>query len=77
MTPKRKIIFRPLETLKTQAIGSVQEEEIPLEDDRDTQYKAGIWRQVESFLSDKHHLPSIAEHVDMMRWYKQINGGVL
>ncbi|MFA4872383.1 MAG: Gfo/Idh/MocA family oxidoreductase [Patescibacteria group bacterium] len=75
LTTKRKIVLRPLETLKTQMKGTVIEEEVPLDDDYDTRFKPGIYRQVESFLNDQYDLPTVHDQVEALSVYEKINGG--
>lgn len=73
ITAAHRYIFRPLEKLSVQQIGSVAIEDVAIDDTLDVQYKPGLWREVESFLGDTHDLPTIAEQVEMLKIYKRIN----
>lgn len=75
LTTKRKLILRPLETLKIQMKGTVTEEDVPLNDEYDAKFKPGVYRQVESFLGDKRDLPTVADQVKALAVYEKINGG--
>ncbi|MEW6610796.1 MAG: Gfo/Idh/MocA family oxidoreductase [Patescibacteria group bacterium] len=74
ITSAHRYIFRPLEKLAVQKIGSVAIDDIAIDDALDVQYKPGLWREVESFLGDTTHLPDIHEQVRALSWYKKING---
>ena len=75
-TPRRRLILQPLETLAVQEKGSVAISHYPIDDDLDRQFKPGLYRQVEAFLSEKpvtSALPTIAAHSVMVRrWYPLI-----
>lgn len=75
MTEKNKLIFKPLEKLQIQKLGSFQVEDIKIDDNIDTEIKAGIYREVESFLTNKNNLCTISEQVENLRFYKQILDG--
>lgn len=49
-TRARRLILRPMERLFETRRGTVGVEEVPLHDDLDTRYKAGLYRQVDAFL---------------------------
>lgn len=51
LTRKRRLIFRPMEHLAVQRIGSVSVEPCELNDTLDSRFKPGVHRQVEAFLS--------------------------
>lgn len=51
MTPKRKLILRPLEELKEQLLGSIEEEDIEINTQLDIQYKSGLFKITSCFLS--------------------------
>ncbi|OGN04103.1 MAG: myo-inositol 2-dehydrogenase [Candidatus Yanofskybacteria bacterium RIFCSPHIGHO2_01_FULL_44_17] len=72
MTAKSRLIFRPLEKLQIQKIGSVAVEEVAIDDKLDKQFKPGVYRQVEAFLSNKRYLPTINEQVRNLKHYKKI-----
>lgn len=76
MTPKSKLIFRPLEKLQIQKYGSMSIEDVPLDDKLDIDYKPGLYRQVESFLKNKKGLPTIGEQMLHIKTYIKINGHI-
>lgn len=73
LTRRHRLIFRPMEKLQIQKIGSVAIEEVPLHDVSDQQFKPGFYGQVRAFLSDKNRLPTITEQVVMLQYYQQMN----
>ncbi|MCM3389081.1 Gfo/Idh/MocA family oxidoreductase [Ureibacillus chungkukjangi] len=50
-TAKNKYILRPIEELKVQKHGNIENEEIKLNSQLDTFYKPGFYKQLESFLT--------------------------
>ena len=52
LTRKRRYILRPMETLMCIAQGSVETEEVELNNEVDLRYKPGLFKQSEIFLSD-------------------------
>lgn len=76
VTQKHRLIFRPLEKLQIQRIGSVQIDLVEIEDDYDTKYKPGLFLQTKSFLDDDlNQLLTIAEHSKRMIVYDAIENG--
>lgn len=73
MTPKSKLIFKPLEKLQIQKIDTIAVEEVLLDDELDKKFKPGIYRQVQSFLSDNKNLMTIEEQVKNLKYYKLIS----
>lgn len=73
MTPKSKLIFKPLEKLQIQKIGSIAVEEVLLYDELDKKFKPGVYKQVQSFLSDDKNLMTIEEQVRSLKYYKLIS----
>ena len=73
MTPRSKLIFKPLEKLHIQKFGSMAIEEVLLDDKLDKKFKPGIYREVQSFLSDKKNLMTIEEQVKNLKYYKLIS----
>jgi len=69
LTNKHRLIFRPMEKLQIQKIGSVAIEEVPIDYTLDTNFKHGFYRQVEAFLmgKDKEKLESIISHQKMTK----------
>ncbi|MDP3731157.1 MAG: Gfo/Idh/MocA family oxidoreductase [bacterium] len=74
MTSKHKLIFRPLEKLHIQKTGSMDIEEVKINDQLDIKFKPGLYRLVESFLTSQNNLPSIIEQVKNLKYYNLIDG---
>lgn len=71
LTDKRKYIFEPLESLKTQEKGTVTVVPFELDDALDTRYKPGLYRQTEAFLTgDNKNLINVEEHARMACIYE-------
>jgi predicted dehydrogenase len=76
LTRKHRLIFRPLEKLQAQKIGSVAVEPVAIDDTLDTQYKAGLFRQEEAFLAgDARRLCTIEEQASMEEVYRRMLAG--
>lgn len=68
LTKKRRLIFRPMESLQVQQIGSVKIEPVEIDTSLDTNFKPGLYLQMETFLSESPDLCIITEqskHVDV------------
>jgi predicted dehydrogenase len=74
LTRRRRLIFRPVEALQVQALGSVAIEPVDLGDTLDTQFKPGYYRQVEAFFDAPGKLLSLAEQSRNLDVYDQILG---
>jgi predicted dehydrogenase len=75
VTPKRRLIFRPMEKLHVVRLASVKIEEEPIDDALDQKHKPGLYRQVEAFLRGDSWLPTLDEQVRAMAVYERIVGG--
>ena len=75
MTPKSKLIFRPLEKLQIQKYGSMAVEDVPLDDMLDQKFKPGLYLQVETFLGNKKGLLTVDEQVSHLEHYRKIKNG--
>ena len=65
-----KLILKPLEKLFIQEKGSLDVEEIKIDNDL---YKPGLYGEVEAFLSgDKEYLCSLNEQINNFKWYYKI-----
>lgn len=73
MTPKQRLILKPLEKLYSIDLGSIAVKEIAVDDSLDQKFKPGLYRQVASFLENKKNIPTIFDQVDMLYWYEEIN----
>lgn len=76
MTPKSKLIFKPLEKLHVQKIGNTTIEEVSIDDELDNKFKPGIYREVQSFLGNQNGLPSLEEQVESLEYYNKIKLGI-
>lgn len=75
LTNKHRLIFRPIEELQIQKIGSVVAEKLSLNDQFDRNYKPGLYNLVRIFIENQSDLlVSIAEQVDMLEIYLRIRG---
>jgi predicted dehydrogenase len=75
LTNRRRLIFRPLETLQVQLIGSVAIEPVQFDDAADRSFKPGLLRQVQAFLGgDGGTLCPLAEQVSLLSVYTRIAG---
>lgn len=76
MTPKRTLMFNPLEKLNERSTEGFAITPVELEDDLDSRYKPGLFAQTEAFLKgDAADLATIASHADHMEnIYKVIRG---
>ena len=73
--PDEKLILRPLEKLHVQRKGSLDIVEYKLQHEHiDLDYKAGLYEEVKSFLTEQNNLCTIAEQVQNFKWfYKMAN----
>jgi predicted dehydrogenase len=75
-TNRRRLLLQPLEQLAVQEKGSFAISQFPIADELDRNFKPGLYREVEAFLSDKPAtagLPTIAEHHETVRrWFSKI-----
>lgn len=72
LTPKRKLILRPLETLSVQNRGDVETKDVLLDNKMDIEFKPGLYLQVKSFLGSKLSLPTIQEQIENLKYYNLI-----
>jgi predicted dehydrogenase len=73
LTQKHRYIFKPLEALAIQKIGSVQIESVELDAQIDKDYKPGLYQQVEAFLQDDASIiQKIDAQVEMLYWYEKM-----
>lgn len=65
MTHKRKLILRPLEELRAQLLGTLNEIKIDLHNEIDLGFKPGLFELIKEFLiSTSSELPSAKEHLE-------------
>ena len=72
ITSKTKLMFRPLEKLQIQKYGSMVVEDYPLEDELDTNFKPGLFKQVKAFLNNQKQLLTTEEQVKHLGTYLKI-----
>ena len=77
MTPKRKLILRPLEKLQVQEQGTFDVTEINIADELDKKFKPGLYKEVRAFL-DKNtkSLATFDEQVKSLNLYETISKGI-
>lgn len=74
-TPKRRMILRPLEELKTIDESMANPRKIEINDRLDRAFKPGLYRQVSAFMADDvSELCAISEQVEMLDSYLEISG---
>lgn len=77
LSKRTRYIFRPLEKLKFQRLGSTEIEDVTINDELDFKYKPGIYRQVYAFLFEKlgfEKLLTIEKALEMIPIYSEIGG---
>lgn len=68
-----KLILKPLEKLFIQRKGSLDVEEIKIDDKLDNLYKPGLYDEVKDFLNgDNKFLCSLSEQINNFKWYYKI-----
>jgi predicted dehydrogenase len=74
-TKKHRLLFRPMESLQIQEIGSVQINPLEIDDSLDKQFKPGLYRQTKAFLEGSYSdLCNFEEQNDNMKHYKLMSG---
>ena len=74
LTRKHRLIFRPLEELKVQNIGAVHIEDVEIDNRLDKEYKPGLYKQVEAFLTNNARFKTMEEQLeDFDVYYKMAN----
>jgi len=73
LTKQRRLIFRPLEKLQVQAIGTVNITGVDLDDKLDREFKPGLYRQIEAFMTGaSENLCGIQEQAEMADVYSKM-----
>lgn len=78
LTAKRRLIFRPMEKLQVQNMGSVAVAEAAIDDELDKKFKPGIYRQTAAFLKggkESANLLPLTEHTAHVETYLKIRSG--
>jgi predicted dehydrogenase len=76
LTSEHRLYLRPLEELQVQNKGSVQINKYELDDKIDTEYKAGLYKEVEAFLYGVgvEKLCTLEDQIEHMKIYTEISG---
>jgi predicted dehydrogenase len=75
LTNKSRLIFRPMEKLQIQLHGSVQINDVPIDNNLDVEFKPGLYRQTEHFINNScERLCSIHDQIDMFPIYEKMAG---
>ncbi len=76
LTAKHRLYFRPMEKLSVQDIASVAINSVELDDDYDTEFKPGFYREVESFINDIEdgRKKTISDQLRYMDYFEKIEG---
>jgi predicted dehydrogenase len=69
LTRKHRLIFRPLEELKVQNIGFVQIANVEIDNRLDKEFKPGLNKQVEAFLTNSSGLKTLKEQLEDFEVY--------
>ena len=77
LTSKHRFIFKPMEKLQVQNIGSFKVEECEIEDELDHLYKPGIYREVTTFIknSDSSRFKTVEQQICAMKYYYSMLNG--
>ncbi len=74
-TSAHRLIFRPMEQLQIQKLGSIEVTSVTLDDALDEAFKPGVYRQTQAFLrGDDGDLCSLAEHCESALTYAAMAG---
>lgn len=72
VTASHRLIYRPLEKLQIQEVGTVRTNVEEVDDSLDQKYKPGFYKQVEAFLTQDSSLPTIQEQCEHLLTYRKI-----
>jgi predicted dehydrogenase len=76
LTNQRRFIFKPLEKLQIQKLGSVAVEEFALDNKQDIDFKPGLYNQIKAFLNnDKSTLVTLSQQAENLKWFREIEMG--
>lgn len=76
LTSKHRLYLKPMEKLSVQELGSVKVLPIELDDELDTRFKPGFFKEVESFVKgiDDGKKKTIYDQLRYMEYFEQIEG---
>ncbi|MEZ5757440.1 MAG: Gfo/Idh/MocA family oxidoreductase [Emcibacteraceae bacterium] len=73
LTRKHRLIFRPIEKLQIQKLGSIEIDELTIDNSLDILFKPGLYRQVQDFLlNETENFCTLQEHLDHCKVYNKI-----
>ena len=73
LTKKNRYIFKPLEKLDIQQIGTLSSTKCLIDDDIDKKFKPGLFHQVKSFLNnDDKEICRLKDHINNLYFYEKI-----
>ncbi|WP_217805862.1 Gfo/Idh/MocA family protein [Sporomusa malonica] len=74
ITPKHRLILRPMEKLQIQHIGSVITEFVDIDDEMEKEFKPGLYLQIRDFIENRidSRFVSIQQHCKNIKIYQSI-----
>ncbi|MDA9124959.1 hypothetical protein N9J47_02475 [Flavobacteriaceae bacterium] len=73
LTNKHRLIFKPMEKLQIQKIGSIKVDFLDINDEKDNLYKPGLFSQVDDFIKNNlNKLCLLDEQIELFDTYKKI-----
>jgi len=73
LTNKHRLIFKPMEKLQIQKIGSIKVDFLDIDDEKDNLYKPGLFNQVDDFIKNNlNKLCLLDEQIELFDTYKKI-----
>ena len=76
ITDQHRLIFKPLEELQIQVKGSVEVKPVEIDNSLDLNFKPGLYRQLQAFLTgDDSRFKTIAQQAQMSLIYEQMAKG--
>lgn len=72
VTAKHRLIYKPLEKLQIQELGTVAINLVETDDTLDTRFKPGFYKQVEAFLLGDSSLPTLQEQCEHLQTFRKI-----
>ncbi len=78
LTNEHRLYFRPMEELSIQKKGSVNVENVEIDNQLDLDFKPGLYKQVETILSNRkdERLVTIEDQINHMEFYERIDGKI-
>ena len=75
LTSSSRLIFKPMEELWLQKLGSIAQDKVAVDDSLDQQFKPGLYLQAEAFLQNNFEsMCSIDEHLENSAHYVKMAG---